>query len=108
MRNKRLLLLCMVLFVVVFSSSACTQHRYDEEWIIGKTSAEIEARYGSFDRLGMEYQEDGLLYSCRAGYVIRESRTTFLGQTTEKLFVVHFNDKGIAVGYAIAPGNWGG
>ena len=108
MKHKSSLLICLLFCMLFISFSACSQHSYDEEWIIGKTSAEIEARYGMFDRLGMEYHEDGMLYSANAGYIISESTTGFFGRSTEKLFVVHFNGKGIADSCKIAPGNWGG
>lgn len=108
MKFRTLLFIILILCAVLISFSACTHHSFNAEWIIGKTSAEIEARYGSFDRLGNECQEDGLLYSANAGYVIIESRTTWHGKTTETLFVVHFNEYGIADRCETAPGNWGG
>lgn len=96
-------LLCTVLLF-----SACKQHHYDAEWIIGKTSAEIEEKYGKFDRKEWDYQEDGLLYGTDAGYIIKESRQSWYGKTTEELFVVRFNQEGIAISCEITPGNWGG
>lgn len=98
------LLVCLILVLI----SACTNHQYDEAWIIGKTSAEIEEQYGRFDRLGKHYGEDGLLHRTRAGYIIKESRVTALGKTTEELFVIHFDQDGIATSCEVAPGNWGG
>jgi len=108
MKSRTLLFISLILCAVLVLFSACTHQSFDAEWIIGKTSAEIEERYGPFDRLGMEYQKDGLLYNTDAGYVISESRTTWHGRTTETLFVVHFNEDGIADRCETAPGNWGG
>ncbi len=108
MAHKKLVafILLVCLFAMLFS--ACSKHPYDEEWILGKTSAEIEAKYGSFDRQGNYRQEDGKFYSCRVGYIIKESRVSFFGRTTEELFIIHFNAEGIAYSCEIGPGNWGG
>lgn len=108
MKFTTLTVLALLLCITLLLFSACTFHGYDEDWVIGKTSAEIEARYGTFDRLGMNYEEDGLLYRTVAGYIIKESRVTWHGKTTEQLFVVYFDELGIAWQCGVEPGNWGG
>ncbi len=105
---NRLALVCLLVLCVAVLLSACTQHPYDEEWVIGKTSAEIEEKYGKFDRREWDYREDGLLYGTDAGYILKESRVFWFGKTMEELFVVRFNQEGIAISCGFAPGNWGG
>lgn len=108
MKFTTLTVIALLLCTVLLLFSACTFHGYDDDWMIGKTSAEIEARYGTFDKLGMNYEEDGLLRKTCAGYIIRESRTSWFGRTTEQLLVVYFDELGIACQCAVEPGNWGG
>ena len=108
MMYKRLILFVVLAFIISCPLSSCAQHSYDEEWIIGKTSSEIEERYGRFDRFEWGYRDDGLLYSTDAGYIIKASTVSWHGKTTEELFVVHFNEVGLADSCCVAPGNWGG
>jgi len=105
MKKMRVLFLILVLSLIF---SACSDYKYDDEWIVGKSSAQIEEKYGSFDRRAVAYDADGLLRNCRAGYVIEPSRKTWHGKTTEQLFCVHFDADGIAVSTEVCSGNWGG
>lgn len=108
MRSRYWVVFLLLALIMSYSLSACAQHSYDESWIIGKTSSEIEQRYGEFDRFEWGYRDDGLLHSTDAGYIIKESQVSWHGKTTEELFVVHFNEEGIADSCRLAPGNWGG
>ena len=108
MKDNKRALVCFLVFCVSFLLFACSQYSYDEEWMIGKTSAEIEERYGKFDRREWDYREDGLLYGTDAGYIVKESQVSWFGKTTEELFVVRFNQEGVAISCELAPGNWGG
>ncbi len=100
----------VILVCILFSALlvACSNYKYDDAWIIGKNSAQIEEKYGSFDRRAVAYDADGLLRNCRAGYVIEPSRKTWHGKTTEQLFCVYFDADGIAVSTEVCSGNWGG
>lgn len=108
MKRRRIVVFFLLVCLLTTLFSACSKHPYDEEWILGKTSAEIEAKYGRFDREENRPQEDGMFYSCSVGYIIKESRVSFFGMTTEELFIIHFNAEGIADSCEIGPGNWGG
>lgn len=108
MNCKKRLSIFFLVCAVFLSLWACAQRPYDEEWIIGKTSAEIEEKYGQFQRISNPYHEDGLLYRTDAGYIIKKSRVSWHGKTTEVLFVVRFNQDGLASYCGIEPGNWGG
>jgi len=98
----------LLALALLMSLAGCARHRYDEGWILGKTSAEVEARYGPFAISGLDRDEDGRYRSCLCGYVIKEKRVGALGTDPEILFVIHFNAEGIAVETKVAPGGWGG
>ena len=62
-----------------------------------RTSAQIEAEFGTFDCCGMPASEDGLYRNTACGYTIKESRVGFLGTDPEVLFFISFDENGIAV-----------
>ena len=87
--------LFMILFGMMLSVTGCTEG-YRASEIIGKTSAEIIAQYGTFDCLTMQAKEDGLYKNCRCGYTIREASPSFLGKREEILYFITFDQNGIA------------
>ena len=82
----------------LFSLAGC-KLRYNAKDFIGKTSAEIEAEFGTFDCLGMPASEDGLYRNTRCGYTIKESQVGFLGTDPEILIFIKFDENGIAISY---------
>ena len=87
-----MLLLCVVLIVAL---AGCVE-KYKEEDFIGKTSAEIETEYGSFDCVMGQPDNDGLYRNCRCGYTIKEPQVGFLGTDPEVLFFISFDKNGVA------------
>ena len=79
-------ILCVLLSTVL---SGCG---YDEEWIIGKTSVEIQEQYGTFYRVELlpDSRYEGY-------YLIKEERVGYLGTYPEEYFVIRFDENGIAV-----------
>ncbi len=75
--------LCILLALGLHSCS----HRYDEDWILRKTEAEITERYGDFDS---RYGESG------RGYLTREARVGYLGTDPAEYFMIYFDDEGKA------------
>lgn len=87
---------------------ACDKIPYDTEWIIEKTSAEIETRYGEFYQCSMPQSEDGLYRSCRCSLVIKERRVGFLGTSPAEVLSISFDENGIAYRTSEELGDWGG
>ena len=82
--------LCLTLF------TGCSDSRYDVDWIIGKTSAEIIDKYGEFDCTYMWAGNVGL-YRSKCGYTIKDPQRGFLGTSPEVLLFINFDENGIAV-----------
>lgn len=91
-----ILSLILALLMNLFFLTSCTQ--YNTEWIIGKTSSEIEKRYGIFDQAptSPEFQKDGNYISCRCGYTTKEEHVGFLGTDPTEYFVIYFDSEGKA------------
>ena len=73
--------------------------KYDVDWMMGKTSAEIIERYGEFNCCLMPPCEDGLYRNCRCGYTIRERTHGFMDAIEEKILFIHFDGNGVAHSY---------
>lgn len=91
-------LMCAVLCTVL---SGCG---YDEEWIIGKTSVEIQEQYGTFYRVELlpdsryvQADADVFYKNADCYYLIEEERVGWLGTYPEEYFVIRFDENGIAV-----------
>ncbi len=86
----------LIFAIFLFSLVGCSS-KYSADNCIGKTSAQIEAEYGTFDCCGMPASEDGLYRNTSCGYTIKEPKITFLGTDPEVLFFITFDENGIAV-----------
>ena len=95
MKHKRAWVILSVLVVLILTGCA----RYEKCDLLGKTSEQIMDIYGEFDCVGMPADTDGLYRNCCCGYMIRSSRTGFLGTAPEVLFFITFDSDGIAVDY---------
>ena len=89
--------LAVILAAVMVLFPAGCAAGYHAEAFLGKTSAEIIDQYGAFDCIGMPADSDGLYRNCRCGYTVREARKGFLGTSPEILFLIAFDENGIAV-----------
>lgn len=107
MKTKNVLSFFLVISLL-FLFSSCTKNPYDTEWIIGKTSAEIEERYGEFYQCSMPVSEDGLYRNCRCSLVIKERRVGFLGTDPAEVLSISFDENGIAYKTVEEIGDWGG
>lgn len=97
---KKALLFVLTLVMVTSLFAGCSQDtadQYDDEWIIGKTSKEIEEKYGAFEIRQAEAEEDGLYHSTGCGYHL-ERGYDFFGhrKQPEKHYVISFDQNGIA------------
>ena len=87
-----ILLFCAVL---VFSLAGC-KSKYNTDDFIGKTSAQIESEFGTFDCYGRPCSEDGLYRNTSCGYTIQAPKRGFLGTDPERLVFIRFDENGVA------------
>ncbi len=80
--------------MVVFSG--CSQTKYNEDDFLGLTSKEIQERYGKFDNVRNNPDDDGLYKLCRCGYIVKPAQKGFWGKTEPELFMISFDANGIA------------
>lgn len=106
MNTKKIFILLLLSLLLLLCS--CNKNPYDTEWIIGKTSAEIEERYGAFYQCSMPVSEDGLYRNCRCSLVIKERRVEFLGTDPAEVLAISFDENGIAYKTFEELGDWGG
>ena len=100
-KRKILLALLCLCFLLPLCLSGCG---YDEEWIIGKTSVEIQEQYGTFYRVKLlpdsryvQADADVFYKNADCYYLIEEERVGWLGTYPEEYFVIRFDENGIAV-----------
>ena len=91
-----LLLLCALCLSCLTSCS-----RYDEDWILGKTSSEIVEKYGEFDLCfgGTELRADGNYYDGACGYVTKEIDPEIY--PSDEYYMIYFDEEGKA--YKVEP-----
>ena len=94
--KKKTGVLVGVLLLVAVLVSACATAMYDEEEVIGLTSAEVVTLYGAFDVWTADPDVDGLYRSAGAGYLTKEKRVGFFGTAPEEFYLIHFDENGIA------------
>ncbi len=92
---KPLLAVLMTLAMLV-ALAGCKAHKYDEEWIIGKTSEEVIEKYGEFYKCIKVAGSDGVYDRSICSYIIKPKRKGFLGTTPAELFSISFDKNGIA------------
>jgi len=100
--NKRLTIsiLCFLLIGVIVSLSACSSQivagKYDKDWILGKTSSEIEERYGEFDLCNSSTQinENGNYYRTSCGYMTKQWSP--YATAKDEFFMICFDEDGVA------------
>jgi len=94
--------LCVV-FVTAALNDPYPWFGYDEEWMIGKTAAQIQKRYGEFDH---EYQSADGEYLREARYILRPRKWWHYkyGLWLE----IHFDENGVAVSTHEDHGVYGG
>ena len=93
---KRIVGVLLSITLCIAALAGCSDSRYDIDWIIGKTSAEVIDKYGEFDCTYMPVGEDGL-YRSKCGYTVKKPRRGFLGTSPEVLLFISFDENGIAI-----------
>ena len=103
-------IICAVLlFTLLLTLCACKEDTgiYDPNWIIGKTSLEVEERYGEFYQPSILRSSDGLFRNTACHYLLRE-RPMFFCDVEITLFSIYFNENGIAYEWCTQLGPIGG
>ena len=103
-------IICAVLlFTLLLTLCACKENTgiYDPNWIIGKTSLEIEERYGEFYHLGYRRPSDGLFRSTQCHYLLKE-KPMFFGDVELTFFSISFDENGVATECLTQLGPLGG
>lgn len=99
MKRSVLATMLVALTLLVFTSCAPIHYdetnisrRYDREWILGKTRAEIEAKYGDFDREFVS-DEGEILGAFYVNYENRGVDPSYIHDT----YFVRFDEADVAV-----------
>lgn len=99
---KRLFAFMMVLIMGCLSMVSCSfdnaysSKNYNKEWMIGKTSSEIEIKYGEFDiclneeKIGSNYCNTG------CGYLTKKQENGVFGTKSDEFIMIYFDENGKA------------
>lgn len=79
--------------------------KYNDKWIIGKTSEEIIERYGEFDHVWKKPDYDGLYRDCTVEYFLINY---WQATVTSQYYTIHFNNNGRADEVGRRSGEHGG
>ena len=61
-----------------------------------------------FDNVSMPKSADGLYRNCSCGYIVSQANKGFLGTTPVQVFMIYFDDDGLAYKCAYETGGKGG
>ena len=93
---KKTISLCIIIAILCVLSSCESDWRYNKEWIVGKNSKQIQARYGKFDGHTEDVCEDGLYKDCIGIYFLQiDTRNWDERLPNEYLYIV-FDSDGVA------------
>ena len=103
------ILIATLLVSILFVICGCESPKpYDPNDFIGLTSTQIIEKFGRFDQLTMPASPDGLYRNCGCGYIVTPAQKGYLGTTPPELFVIYFDENGIAYECNYETGGWGG
>ena len=96
--KKKILSLCLIVSLMFALFGCASDWRYNKEWMLGKTSKQIQARYGEFDTHTKEVSEDGLYRDCKCGYYVNADAKQMIGGDPEPpvYLYIKFDVNGIA------------
>lgn len=107
MKTRRMIIIVLLSILITLAVAVvCCQITYwhHKNWIIGKTSLQIQEQYGEFDQAGMPPASDGLHKNCGCSYYI----TKKLYGDYLYMFCITFDSDGRASQCRIERGPWGG
>ena len=95
-RCRRTIWLTALIVILIISLSSCSQ-KYDDKWILGKTSSEIEEKYGTFDYIYSDPDQiDGNYYNGGCAYLTKEEKVGYLGTDPAEYYMIYFDSEGKA------------
>ena len=96
--KKLILAFCAIILLCSICLCSCSRfyRGYDTHWIIGKTSAEIQERYGEFDYWFAPKPSDGLCCNMMCGYIVKEKYDSFVFYSWELILAIWFDSDGVA------------
>ena len=93
----RISVLLILLSFIIVTCCSCVDEKYDKKWIIGKTSSEIEERYGKFDiLLNDEKDENGNYINEGCGYLTKEGKHWPIASKWDEFLIIYFDENGVA------------
>lgn len=98
--KKRIIIIPIIAFLLIgitlFLLSHQTYYKYNDWWVIGKSMAEIEERYGEFD----------IELGSRKGYFIYTDNSWVMPDHLDHYYYIKFDENGIAteVSDGVQPG----
>ena len=93
---KKVIAVLMVLSLMLGLSACKMIGRYNVNWIIGKNSDQIQARYGEFDWKPKDVPEDGLYRNCYCTYYLRVDQVDWSERLPDEYLRIYFDENGIA------------
>lgn len=98
------------LLVVAGITAVCLQLKYLEfkDNVIGKTSIEVQERYGKFDNSYTSPDADGEYRQTVCSYIVIRKRVGLLGTEPPYLVSISFDANGIADDVFFQQGGFGG
>ena len=104
--NKCFAFIIIVALLSTLTSCAFYRHMdktflYDDGYILGKTSAEIQDKYGVFDLMEAEFNEDGLYCDGWCRYLTAKGINDIdlymlIAPTYDEYYSIHFDENGVA------------
>ena len=95
---RKILSAVLVLSMTLSGMFLLSCAKYNADWIIGKTSSEIEDRYGTFDYImsKSEKNSEGNYCTTTCAYLVKEERVGFLGTDPAEYYAIYFDEEGKA------------
>lgn len=100
--------LTIIIVLIALILASVINYYYHVNWIIGKTSDQIEAQYGAFDWRENSPDENGIYKRTICSYEVIPKRVGFLGTYPPYLFSISFDSNGVAYKCFFETGGKGG
>ena len=94
--KKRIIFIFVIIAVLIYIIIITQWPKYNEKWIIGKTSREIQGKYGTFDVQPVNIDIDDIYRNTEAGYVLVPEKVGLLGTEPAEILYIYFDEDGIA------------
>lgn len=106
LNNKYLIFVALAILLSLLTS--CSVHKfidksymYDSDQIIGKSSDEIQDRYGNFDFIDAKFNEDGSYCDGWCGYLTANGINDIdfymlIAPIYDEYYLIHFDEDGVA------------